>query len=92
MYTHVSAKLIAQTKSPLDLLHQESNNPKPQVALVQDDRKPQAESPQKIEKQRPARPKRPRKPSSPSPKKAVKQRRTPKGRKRPAAGSCAGST
>ena len=44
MYTHVSTKLIAQTKSPLDLLHQENNSPKPQPAPVQDDQRPQTEA------------------------------------------------
>lgn len=81
LYTHVSAKLIAQTKSPLDLLHQEHNGPRSQAASPQKDHKPQAQSPQKIEKQPPAKPKRPRKPAPRSPKKVAKSRRTTKGRK-----------
>jgi len=44
MYTHVSAKLIAQTRSPLDLLHQANNGPQPGPAPVQDGARPQVAS------------------------------------------------
>jgi integrase/recombinase XerD len=84
IYTHVSTKLIAQTKSPLDLLNLESRVPKtPLPPSVQDVPKPQVKATQKSEKQQSAPPKRPRKPQSPPPKKAPSPRRarTKKGRK-----------
>jgi site-specific recombinase XerD len=83
LYTHVSAKLIAQTKSPLDLLHQEGHAPKVLPASAQKDNKVQAEKPQKVAKRPSAKPERPRQGLSTSPKKARQPRRdsTKKGRK-----------
>jgi hypothetical protein len=83
IYTHVSTKLIAQTKSPLDLLNQEGNGQKVLPPPVQKGGKPQAEKVQKVEKRRPASPGRPRKERSTPPKRTPKPRRDPmkKGRK-----------
>jgi len=74
IYTHVSAKLIAKTKSPLDLLNQESNDSKTPTTPVQDDQQPQAEETPEAEMQPPVQPKRPRKQSSPPRKNAPKPR------------------
>ena len=83
IYTHVSTKLIAQTKSPLDLLNQEGNGRKTLPSPVPKEQGPQAEKVQDVEKQQPARLERPRKERSTPPQKAAKPRRkqTKKGRK-----------
>lgn len=72
IYTHVSAKLIAQTKSPLDLLNQEANGQKTLPSPAP-----------KAEPLRPTQPKRARKPRPNPQKKAPKPRRgqTKQGRK-----------
>jgi len=82
IYTHVSTKLIGQTKSPLDLLHQGSNGAKTLPAPAKE-QKPEANQEQKAEKPRTRRSnkasKQPRRPRQ----KARKPRRdqTKKGRK-----------
>lgn len=82
IYTHVSAKLIAQTKSPLDLLNQESGLKAPSPP-AQDVQQPQGKATWKPQRQQPAQPRRPRKPKANPPKKAPKAGRnqTKKGRK-----------
>ena len=69
LYTHVSAKLIAQTKSPLDLLAQENNAQKQSSGVVKKAQKPRATpakkgSAKKVSRQR----------QSASPKNGQKQR------------------
>lgn len=83
IYTHVSTKLIAQTKSPLDLLHQEGLAPKVLPASAPRDNKVQAEKPQKVAKRPSVKPERPRQGRSTPPRKAPKPRRdsNKKGRK-----------
>jgi integrase/recombinase XerD len=83
IYTHVSTKLIAQTKSPLDLLHQRSNHPKAPPVAKQNDREPRTEAAPQARKRRPAKAKSPRQKPSPAPRKAAKRRREQpkKGRK-----------
>jgi len=83
IYTHVSAKVIGQTKSPLDLLGQQNSGPKAPPAAVQDDQKARTEAKPKAKKQRSAKPKSPRRKPSSAPKKAAKPRRKQpkKGRK-----------
>jgi integrase/recombinase XerD len=62
IYTHVSAKLIAQTKSPLDLLHQEGNCPKVLPPAVQQEPKPEPPKTKATQK-----PRSPRSKNSPQP-------------------------
>jgi hypothetical protein len=80
IYTHVSTKLISQTKSPLDLLHQEGAGQKSLPAPPSKDPKPQVDQSQIAEKQAAHRPRRAQKQP---PKKASQPRRGPakKGRK-----------
>jgi site-specific recombinase XerD len=79
IYTHVSTKLISQTKSPLDLLNQEGNEQKTLPPPAQQEQKPQAQTGKQPQKPRSPRPKR----RSTPPKKTPKPRldRTKKGRK-----------
>jgi site-specific recombinase XerD len=83
LYTHVSAKLIAQTKSPLDLLKQKGGGPKALPPASSSKPKPQAETKSTAKKRKAAKPRRPRKGQTDSPKKASKPRREQpkKGRK-----------
>jgi len=86
IYTHVSRKLIAQTKSPLDLLNQEGNGQKtlpstaqgdqkpPQTDRVQKSWQPRPVHPKRTQKQRPNRRKKAAKPRSGEPKKGRKPR------------------
>ena len=67
MYTHVSAKLIAQTRSPLDLLTEQGNGQKALPVPAQ--QKPETEAKSPAKKRRPANRKRSREQQSPSPKK-----------------------
>jgi integrase/recombinase XerD len=70
IYTHVSTKLISQTKSPLDLLHQEgagqslpappSKDPTPQVDQSQIAEKQAARRPRRAQKQPPKKASQPR--------------------------------
>jgi len=83
IYTHVSAKLIAQTKSPLDMLKQEGGGPKALPPASSSEPKPQAETKPTAEKRKAAKPRCSRKGQTDSPKKASKPRREQpkKGRK-----------
>ena len=83
LYTHVSTKLIAQTTSPLDLLQQDSNEPKASPPASPSDPKPQPSATPKAEIRRSAKPRPPKKRKTDAPKKAAKPRRRPtkKGRK-----------
>jgi integrase/recombinase XerD len=84
IYTHVSTKLIAQTKSPLDLLNQEGNGQKTLPAPAQKDQKPpQTDQAQNAEQPRPSHPKRAQK-QRPNPRQKAPKRRSEqlkKGRK-----------
>lgn len=75
IYTHVSAKLIAQTKSPLDLLKQESGTATTPLPAAQNYRQPQVAAAPKAEKPQLAKPKRLQKPPSSASKKPPKPRR-----------------
>ena len=79
IYTHVSAKQIAQTKSPLDLLKEEDND----RPSVREDQKLQVKAKPNGKKHRLAKPKSSRQQPSRPPKKAPKPPRTQtkKGRK-----------
>jgi hypothetical protein len=83
MYTHVSSKLIAQTKSPLDLLNQQANGEGIVPAPVKRGQKALAEQTPQVERPRPARGKIPRKQQANPPKKVRRQRpeQRKKGRK-----------
>lgn len=75
LYTHVSTKLIAQTKSPLDLLNQEGNGQKTLPSPTSKDQKPpQTDQAQKAEQPRPSYPKRAQK-QRPNPRKKAPKRR-----------------
>jgi len=80
IYTHVSAKLIAQTKSPLELMTQDGNAPKVLPPRVP---KPQPVTQPPAPKQPTVKPQRTRRQASRSPKKTAKPqaRRTQKGQK-----------
>jgi len=82
LYTHVSAKLIAQTKSPLDLLKQQGDSAKAASPAAPGQPEPQAEKKPEAETRQPE-PRRPRRQQPRPPKKAAKPRRdsTKKGRK-----------
>lgn len=83
LYTHVSAKLIAQTTSPLDLLKERSSGAKALPSASPSDPKPQAKTKRNAKKRQPAKPRPPRKRQTDSPKKATTPRRkaAKKGRK-----------
>jgi integrase/recombinase XerD len=83
LYTHVSAKLIAQTQSPLDMLQQQGNGQKASLPPASQDQPPQAEAKPKARQPKPAKPKPPRKPKADSPQKPARPKRNPpqKGRK-----------
>jgi site-specific recombinase XerD len=83
IYTHVSTKLIGQTKSPLDLVAQEGNGHNILPAPMRNAQRSQVKRAQEFEKPQPAKPERFRKGRSPAPKKTPKPRRSPtqKGRK-----------
>jgi site-specific recombinase XerD len=74
LYTHVSAKLIAQTKSPLDLLEQEHKGRKRSPGVARKDRKPRVNRAKKTSKQRSTTAKQTRKQRPTSSKDGRKQR------------------
>jgi integrase/recombinase XerD len=83
MYTHVSAKLIAQTKSPLDLLHQQGDSPRVVPPAAQQKPKPEADAAKTAQKPQPPRAKKSPKPRAKLSKQAHPPRRgqPKKGRK-----------
>jgi integrase/recombinase XerD len=83
IYTHVSTKLISQTKSPLDIMAQEENGHKILPAPMRNAQRSQAKRAQEVEKPQPVKPERFRKERSAAPKKTPKPRHSPtqKGRK-----------
>jgi integrase/recombinase XerD len=83
IYTHVSTKLISQTKSPLDLMAQGENGHKILPAPMRKELRPQADKVPIAEKRQPAKTERSRKGRPTASKKAPKPRRnqTPKGPK-----------
>jgi len=83
IYTHVSTKLIGQTKSPLDLMAQEGNGYEILPAPMRNAQRSEAKRAQEAEKPQPVKPERFRKARHPAPKKTPKPRRslTQKGRK-----------
>ena len=81
LYTHVSAKLISQTKSPLDLLTEQGNGQKALPAAAPQEQKPQAETKQKNQQQQPGKPKHPRKRPTYPAKKAAQSKQAKKGSK-----------
>jgi hypothetical protein len=83
LYTHVSAKLIAQTKSPLELLHREPDVPKASSPLpAAEVSPPPIQTATRTVKQPPAQSPRPRKLRSSSSKPTPSRRgQTRKGRK-----------
>jgi site-specific recombinase XerD len=75
IYTHVSTKLIAQTKSPLDLMAQQGNGQKTLPPPLRKEPRPQADKVQVIAKRQPAKAERSRNGRPAAPKKVRKPRR-----------------